>query len=430
MKKKLFFLSLLTLIIAACVGSNKNGNDVSGDSMTVVKNIGDSASQKCGGVPQKEIKNATSTTYDNALQNPTFINAYIDASGSMKGYFSKNSDGRFITAISNANPSKLMWMDNKFTELKGIPTNQLLTGNFSGGDSDFSTMFDRIISRDDLCNSNGVSLLFTDGIISASAKDTEENREYVRQSIDAFKNAITRTLEKKEGISVAILMLKSKYNGTYWDYRNFRVPNLTVEDRPFYIIAIGKPACIRYFMKNNSINATLAEAFGIYNANKVDEKGTLFVPTRYTDWKGNKFVGQELGLNLQLPEYIAELGKEYILGNMVVEYNGKNITDILQKDTINNPLKINGKSLTINNWKTMDPKMPLIKAGENTLKIIIKKAKNANWENYYSMDDKGIKTALFEKGKTFALQYLIEGIKNGVEPDEVIIFSSEIKFNK
>lgn len=430
MKKKLIFLSLLTLIVAACGGSNKNGNDAPSDSITVVRNIGGSASQKCGGVPSKEIKNATSTTYDNTFQNPTFINAYIDASGSMKGYFSKNSDGRFITAISNANPEKLMWMDNKFTELKGIPTNQLLTGNFSGGDSDFSTMFDRIISRDDLCNSNGVSLLFTDGIISASSADTKKNSEYIHQSIGYLKNAISDTLRKREGISVAILMLNSKYNGTYWDYRNIQVPNLTVEDRPFYIIAIGKPACIRYFMKNNSINATLAEAFGIYDAKKDNEKGTLFVPTRYTDWNGNKFIGQELALNLQLPEYIAELGKEYILKNMVVEYNGKNITDILLKDTTNNTIKINGKSFTINNWKTMDPKMPLIKAGENTLKIVIKKAKNTSWESYFSMDDKEIKTTLFEKGKTFALQYLIEGIKNGVEPDEVILFSSEIKFNK
>lgn len=405
MKKKLILLSLLTLTIAACGGSEQ---------------------RKGGG---KEIER-TSTAYDDTLQNPAFINAYIDISGSMKGYFSKDSDGRFITAISNAGPNKLMWMDNKFTELKGVPTNQLLTGAFKGGDSDFSTMFDRIISRDDLCNSNGVSLLFTDGIISASLADTRQTPEYIHHSIGYLKNAISDTFKKREGISVAILMLNGKYNGTYWDYRNIQVPNLTVEDRPFYIIAIGKPACIRYFMKNNSINATLAEAFGIYDAKKDNEKGTLFVPTRYTDWNGNKFIGQELALNLQLPEYIAELGKEYIQENMVVEYNQKNITDILQKDTINKPLKVNGRSLTINNWKTMDPKMPLIRAGENTLKVVIKKAKSTGWEGYYSMDDKEIKRNLFEKGKTFALQYLIEGIKNGVEPNEVIIFSSEIKFNK
>lgn len=46
------------------------------------------------------------------------------------------------------------------------------------------------------------------------------------------------------------------------------------------------------------------------------------------------------------------------------------------------------------------------------------------------MDDKEIKTNLFEQEKTFALQYLIDGIKNGIEPNELIIFSSEIKFNK
>lgn len=405
MKKELILLSLLTLIIVAC-GGNSGGGKTNNSKL-----IG------------------TSISFDITPNKPQFINAYIDVSTSMKGYFSINTDGRFISAISNANPDKLMWMDNNFTEIKGIPTNNLLTGEYKGGDSFFHTMFERIIAKDSLTKSNGVSLLFTDGIISASSADTKKNPQFTLQTLTHFKNEITNALKTKKGIAMAIFMLNSKYNGYYYDYQN-KPTNVSIDDRPFYVIAISTPACLWYLIKNNKFNAINYEAFGIYDTKIDNEKGTHFVPTRYTDWNGNKFVGQELGLNLQLPEYISEMGKEYILENMVVEYNGKNITDILQKDTINNPLKISGKSLTINNWKIMDPQLPLIRAGENTLKVFIKKAKNKSWESYYSMDDKNINTTLFEEGKTFALQYLIEGIKNGVEPNEVIIFSSEIKFNK
>ena len=88
--------------------------------------------------PRKPSKfEVSSVSYKMETEEPVFVNAYIDASGSMKGYFSKNSDGRFITALSNAAPQKTMWMDSKKTELQGIPTNQLLTNRFSGGDSRF-----------------------------------------------------------------------------------------------------------------------------------------------------------------------------------------------------------------------------------------------------------------------------------------------------
>ena len=87
MKTKFIVLSLLTFIFVSCGGGGK----------------GTSSSQS---------KSSTSISYDDALVKPKFVNAYIDVSSSMKGYFSRQSDGRFITAVSNANPDHLFWMDN------------------------------------------------------------------------------------------------------------------------------------------------------------------------------------------------------------------------------------------------------------------------------------------------------------------------------
>ena len=95
----------------------------------------------------------SATIYNVNSEKPTFTNAYIDASGSMKGYFSNQADARFITALANARPDKTMWMNPELTELVGIPTNTLLTHRFRGGDSRFDKMLGKIIKNDSLQNS-------------------------------------------------------------------------------------------------------------------------------------------------------------------------------------------------------------------------------------------------------------------------------------
>lgn len=400
MKKNLFILSILALAFVGCGGGNT------------------------GGKIQTKVE-GKSVSYEMTEAEPAFTNAYIDISTSMRGYFSRQSDERFITAISNANPDKLMWMDNKFTELRGVPTNQLLTGAFQGGDSHFHTMLEKIITRDSLSVSNGLSLLFTDGIISASNAETRQNPEYTRQSLPFFKNQISKTIPKGNNIAVAIFLLKSKYNGTYYDYSNNPLTNIAIDNRPFYIIAVGKSENIRYFMQNNKLNSELSEAFGIYDIAKNNIDGTIFSPTFPAHWNNNKLIDKSLDINLQLPDYIAKMGKDYILSNIVLEFNGKDVTGALK-----GVLHINGKSLKIEKWQAMDTKLPLITPGENTLKLSIKKAANIAWEMYYTENDKGIRDDSLEQGKTFALKYLIDGIKNAVEPDEVNIFVSEFKFNK
>lgn len=403
MKTKFIVLSLLTFIFVSCGGGGK----------------GTSSSQS---------KSSTSISYDDALVKPIFVNAYIDVSSSMKGYFSKQSDGRFITAVSNANPDHLFWMDRRFTELRGIPTNQLLIGEFKGGDSYFHTMLGNVIKRDSLGKSGGVSLLFTDGIISASSNETKNNPEYTRQSFRAFQNEITKVIKNADGsIAIAIFMLKSKYNGRYYDYRNIPT-SVIIADRPFYIIAIGNPANIRHYVKNNKLEASLTESFGIYDTMIENAKGSIFKPLKPSNWDNDKFIGKELELSLQLPNYVSEIGKEYILSNIVIEFNGKDVTDKIKNKS--GAISINGNSLRIENWSTNDTKMPVIRTGENILKVEIKKAINQSWEEVYSEDDKNIQSAIIEQGKTFALKYLIDGIKLGVEENETSIFISEKKFTK
>ena len=148
MKTKFIALSLLTFFTFGCGGGGEKAAPSSSQS--------EEQSQSAQPTPEKETtpsqkkEPVMSLSYDMTSVEPEFVNAYIDASASMKGYFSKNSDGRFITAISNSGVDKLFWLDKKYTEIKGIPTNQLLTGEFKGGDSQFHEMLENVITHDNL----------------------------------------------------------------------------------------------------------------------------------------------------------------------------------------------------------------------------------------------------------------------------------------
>lgn len=376
----------------------------------------------CGGKKSSKFE-VSSVSYNMEVEEPAFVNAYIDASGSMKGYFSKNSDGRFITALSNAAPQKTMWMDSKKTELQGIPTNQLLTNRFSGGDSRFDMMLSDIIIRDSLNKSNGVSLLFTDGILSASVAQTDRTPEYMPMSFTVFKNEIAKAIKGK-GVAVSVLKLESKYDGTYWNYQNKSVPNLQVENRPFYVIAMGKADRIRHFMANNKLDAKLTAEFGVYD-NTVDITSVnTFTPATPKDWEGTKFKGNKIEFYLTLPNYVAKLGNAYIKNNLVVEI------DSIETSKLDSCINVMGTNLSIKNWDVNDGTKPILTPGEHALTVKIKKTIPQEWKLLYTEDDKDIKTNFVKQSQTFALEYLLKGIKEGTETDDMIIFSSTIKFSK
>lgn len=308
--------------------------------------------------------------------------------------------------------------------MRGIPTNQLLTNRFSGGDSRFDMMLSDIIIRDSLNKSNGVSLLFTDGILSASVAQTNSNPEYMRMSFDVFKNEIAKAIKDK-GVAVSILKLESKYDGTYWNYQNRSVPNLQVENRPFYVIAMGKADRIRHFMANNKLDAKLTAEFGVYDNIVVDSISNTFAPVTPKDWDGTKFKGNKIEFYLTLPDYVSKLGNAYIKNNLVVEIDG-----IDETSKLDSCVNVMGSSLSIKNWAVNDVTKRILTPGEHALTVKIKKTIPQEWKLLYIEDDRDIRTNFVKQSQTFALEYLLKGIKEGTETDEVIIFSSTIKFNK
>lgn len=367
----------------------------------------------------------SATIYNVNSVKPTFTNAYIDASGSMKGYFSNQADARFTTALANARPDKTMWMNPELTELVGIPTNTLLTHKFRGGDSRFDKMLGKIIKNDSLQKSGGISLLFTDGILSASVNETNQNPKYMHNSCQNFINLIADTIRKNE-MAIAMYKLESKYYGTYWDYQNKPVPNVAIADRPFYVIAIGKPERIKHFMGNNKLGATLSIAFGDYGTKDKQEDTAEHVFYPSGDWNNADFKGDQLELNLTLPDYIANKGKDHLKQNLTIEFDQKDVTSQLISCCL-----IQGSNLKITNWSKEDLSKPMLTYGSHELTIKVKEKNSLEvWKKLSCDDDKNIKTNLDEQQRTFFLEHLLKGLQEGTqEPDEQVIFSSTIKFN-
>lgn len=382
----------------------------------------------CVNPPPQPLLQCESVTYSDSVEKPNKVYAYIDASGSMKGYFSLESDGRFITAISDVNPDRICWMDTKFTTLEGVPTNALLTNRFSGGQSRFDLMLSGIIERDSLIKFGGISLLFTDGILSASVNETDSNPNYMKMSFGIFKNYISKELKKVPGIAVAIFKLESKYSGNYWNYQNKSV-SVDIQDRPFYVIAIGRPAQVRYFSKNNKLEASLYEVFGVYDKKvkkeiQKDKSGAYFAPVVPKDFKGNKLLSNMVAFTLTLPDYVAQYDSAYIKNNLIITLDGVDQSQMLR------PLiNVAGKQLTIENWNTNNPAYPILTSGMHTLKVQLPHRISSDWKKLYSEDDLNINKNIDQQKRTFALEYLIKGIQEGME-EQNIIFSSSVTFVK
>lgn len=368
---------------------------------------------------------------DYVVSQPEKVKAYIDASGSMRGYFSKGSDGRFISAISNSKADETVWMDDQFTPIKGSLNTAVQDGTFQGADSRFDMMIQRIREDLELDSIANLGLLFTDGIISSSVAQTQKDPKHTIKSFTELKNAITEEL-KNRGLAVSLFRLESKFDGHYWNYQNQDAGNVVIQNRPFYVIAIGSPEVVRYFNTNNKLNAEF-ESWGLFNdVNKKKENKYVLTPYNASDWKGREFKGKkDIKFSLPLPKYVCDLGWDYIKKNTIVELNDNDITkDVdFQPD---NSKSISSVQLSWNTDRTENAKAPVLypqKDNEFTVKIVKNDSSSFYTDSLSCEDDSLIATDSVLQKQTFGLKYLREGLREGVgEGVETVIFKVQKKF--
>lgn len=142
---------------------------------------------------------------------------FVERSGSMAPYDSRNGDGSFRSAI--------MALQNN------LPGDARIDSIGEKGYTDFRQIFDNILNK---TGDDQVSILVTDMIYSV--KDMEGvNPQKVFNEAQEMTNAVFKDEVKKK--SMLVVRMNGSYNGPYYSYNN-SVHQFSGR-RPYYIIIVG-----------------------------------------------------------------------------------------------------------------------------------------------------------------------------------------------
>ena len=227
--------------------------------------------------------------------NNTFVNVYVENSGSMNGYI--NGSTEFKAAIQDLlvllkyeygeEKIKVFFINsdihptNLSTDLAGFAS-ALNTKSFKVGDtgsSNLNSVFKQVLSK---TSKNTMSILISDCIYSIQGSKTQEllsNQKSLTK--DAFLSK-----SKTEKLATTIVKLKSKYNGNYWDMNNKKTM-LSSQPRPYYITIIGSDIAMTHFNSKIEINEEKVEGyesmFKLSTANTGDQLPYYSVVTTLSD---------------------------------------------------------------------------------------------------------------------------------------------------
>lgn len=153
---------------------------------------------------------------DIGAKQPTF-HIYVERSGSMTPYDSRDGDGSFRAAI--------MALQNN------LPGTATIDSVGEKGYTNFQQIFDQILNR---TNEDQVSILVTDLIYSV--KDMQGvNPQRVFSEIEGMTNAVFKSEVKNK--SMLVVRMMGSYNGPYYSYDNSVKP--FAGRRPYYIIIVA-----------------------------------------------------------------------------------------------------------------------------------------------------------------------------------------------
>lgn len=419
--KTIAFAGLSLCFIYACKGNNSQETENSdGESISL---------------PSKEVVNENP---QKKVTLPMIVtpNVYLENSASMKGYNDKNCNGftsvmsELVGVYGRSHTKAYFYSDglskaydaNKFADM--VASKQVKYGN----SSPIHIIIDSIIKKN-----NSISFLITDGIMSGSDEQIRNNPQYNINYREELQNSLSDKIKGK-GLAASIYQFESFYNGTYYCYDNTKIE--LSQNRPFYVIALGKKTCIidfknkaakelSYFKPKNEVH------FGIYDfpvpisiyagvQGKIDSTNNIISvePAKIRKY-GKEISGQyNLDLSVPLPDYLPTYmkTKEYIETNLSIHFNDEELDNEKQ-------IFYNETTETLHIYIGLQE---ILK--DNSLHIAFKYSLPAWCKKESTDNDKNIKSEMFPT--TFNLEYLIKGLQNGIEPTINEIMNVQFKIKK
>ena len=349
---------------------------------------------------------------------------YLDASGSIPGYF---TDGLtdYIKIVSglqggSKNTKVYFWggTTREITNLNSTITN----GNYKAKASLFQDIFK--VMAQDVKKEKALTFLITDGIVSNSSGVTSKRTGYTKADLPLLPEKIQRGLG--DSLAVGVFRFEILFNGTYWDIDNKQKPLKNVK-RPIFVFAIGYPSTVSEL--RNSLSKKEMENFTSLNPkqlymgilkDKKNEKSFRDVAGNFACKADSTGVELSAGsdafeIAVDIPEWISKLGIDPAKGKLSIAGNGGKVTDVTM-DYKDGTLTVSTKE---------DCK---INIGNYTVEYLISYRPSTTWQIYACDDDRAISPDTL-CDRTFGLSEILKGFELATKQPDTL-FNSSFEFVK
>lgn len=373
------------------------------------------------------------------------INFFMETSGSMAGYLKGTTD--FVKTIPNLLIAIEQKIDSGKTPMHSYYIADTITP-FAGTTKDFiyeistkrpakekSSEMHRIFKMiADKTDSNDISMFVSDCILSYSDKDIKSNPEINREKAEGglkpFITSAFNDLQKKNDMCASVYGFNSNFNGTYYTYQNNKIPVNGNVVRPYYLWVIGNRDLLKKFngelKKLESFKPdNISIDFGIFDK-PITDYTVFFKYKKSGEWEtGNKGLTNvevsktkpatfAIGADLSsLPDYVKDTA--YLLQNL--NRNNDNIDFkivrvLLQKSIDRSDLKKNEQDAFNKSTHLFLIEINNIYKPTADVRISLPLQYDTSYRKLSIMDDRKIASL---SGKTFAFQYLVDGVRSAYQ---------------
>lgn len=378
-----------------------------------------------------------------ARKNINAVHFFLETSGSMGGYF--KGDAGFPAIISDltakidksVKPIDIYFIAESTEKFNGSPQ------AFSNGIANRqvspqkSSQLHRIVADiADRTDSFDISLLVSDCILSFTdaeiRKDPEINKNSAKSALQSDIYATFSDLNKKKGFGASVYAFRSRFNGTYYDYQN-RKTELKGVLRPFYIWVIGKKELLAKFDAQladmSSFQPEQELHFGLADKAVSDFRIFPTLEREGADWMENgertgiEGVGDPkkspvqfcAGLDLsRLPPYARD--PAYLREHLILDPKGCEATCTVVPKSAADASKLRSEPQKAAFEQCTH--LMLVRVSSLALKTATINARlplryDTWYQNWSCMDDKNLEATC--AGRTFALEHLINGVRDAYE---------------
>lgn len=432
--KRYFYFSLI--LLTACLGKKTAVNEVTEPTK-----------------PSEEI----SKQEPPATNRLGKINFFLETSASMAGYFKGSSD--FVRTIPNVlvdiegkilndgQPLQINFIADSIVPFRGNTQSFIraisTTKVASSKSSEMHRIFEMVANS---TKSNEISLLVSDCILSYPDEDIKRNSQINREkAAGGLKADIKATFNKlkKRNIGASMFAFNSSFTGTYYTYENNKLI-LKDETRPYYLWVIGDKDLVANFksrlVRLPSLSYFQTIDFGLHKPTIAENAHEIFFSyQRIGNWRVNgKGVAMEgetkpatlaVGLNLRgLPDYVQKV--EYLNKNLKgLSSNGKfKIKSVRSaKDIDKSKLKPNEMKVALNSTHVVVVEAISVYTDNAFLKLYLPAEVAKDYRSLSIMDDRSPELL---NGKTFALEHLIDGVREAYNDPNTSYINITIPFKK